>query len=60
MIKVHGPEKLENQINKTIDGKLIKDIIDNDVKFRGGRFVLKLKEELTENQLKGDQLLFCI
>jgi hypothetical protein len=59
MIKVHGPEKLENQINKTIDGKLIKDIIDNDIKFRGGRFVLKLKEELTENQLKAINYYFA-
>lgn len=51
MIKIHGVEKLEDQINKTVDGRLIKDIIDNQIKFRGGRFVLKLDEELTQKQL---------
>ena len=59
MIKVHGPEKLENYIQKTIDGKRIKDIIDNEVKFRGGRFILKLKEELTEKQLKAINYYFA-
>lgn len=59
MIKVHGPEKLENYIEKTIDGKKIKDIVDNEVKFRGGRFVLKLKEELTEKQLKAINYYFA-
>lgn len=51
MIKIHGVEKLEDQINKTVDGRLIKDIIDNQIKFRGGRFILKLDEELTQKQL---------
>ena len=51
MIDVHGQQKLLDQAKKRIDGEIVQNIIDNKVKFRGGRFVLKMDEELTENQL---------
>ena len=51
MIDVHGQQKLLDQAKKRIDGEIVQNIIDNKVKFRGGKFVLKMDEELTENQL---------
>jgi hypothetical protein len=51
MIQLHGVDKLCNQINKTIDGEKIEDIIANQIEFRGGKYRLKTDVELTESQL---------
>ncbi len=52
MIKAHGVDKLLDITKKRIDGERIAAIISDKVKFRGGRYVLKIDEELTEKQLK--------
>lgn len=52
MIDKHGLEKLMAQTNKRIDGERIQSIIDTKLKFRGGKYILKLDNELTDNQLK--------
>jgi len=46
------PEKMAKQIQKTIDGRRIDQIIKNELEYSGGRYVLKVDDELTENQLK--------
>ena len=52
MIDVHGLDKLMAQSKKRIDGERIQAIIDTKLKFRGGKYILKLDNELTEDQLK--------
>jgi len=52
MIDTHGVENLLDQTKKRIDGERISAIISDKVKFRGGRYVLKMDNELTEKQLK--------
>lgn len=52
MIDTHGVENLLDQTRKRIDGERISAIISDKVKFRGGRYVLKMDNELTEKQLK--------
>lgn len=52
MIDKHGLEKLMAQTKKRIDGERIQSIIDTKLKFRGGKYILKLDNELTDNQLK--------
>ena len=46
------PEKMAKQIQKTIDGRRIDQIIKNELEYSRGRYVLKIDDELTENQLK--------
>ena len=52
MIDTHGVNKLMNQAKKRIDGERIQSIIDSKLKFRGGKYILKLDNELTDDQLK--------
>ena len=52
MIDKHGLDKLMAQSKKRIDGERIQSIIDTKLKFRGGKYILKLDNELTEDQLK--------
>jgi hypothetical protein len=52
MIDTHGVQNLLDQTKKRIDGERISTIISDKVKFRGGRYVLKMDNELTEKQLK--------
>lgn len=52
MIEVHGLDKLVAQTKKRIDGQRIQSIIDTKLKFRNGKYILKLDNELTEDQLK--------
>ena len=52
MIDKHGLDKLMAQSKKRIDGIRIQSIIDTKLKFRGGKYILKLDSELTEDQLK--------
>lgn len=49
---LHGKDYLVNQMNKTVDGELISRIIKDKVKYSGGRYKLKMDDELTEKQLK--------
>jgi len=51
MIDTHGIEKLLDQAKKTIDGQRIQTIINDKIKFRGGRYILNMDEELTSDQL---------
>ena len=51
MIDLHGQQKLLDQAKKTIDGQVIQSIIDNDIEYRRGRYVLKQSKELTVDQL---------
>mgnify|MGYP003705806697 CR=1 FL=1 len=46
------PVVMAANIQKTIDGRRIDSIIANDLKYSGGRYVLKIDDELTDNQLK--------
>jgi hypothetical protein len=46
------PEKMKSDIQKTIDGRRIDGIIANDLEYSAGRYVLKVDDELTDNQLK--------
>lgn len=46
------PEKMKSEIQKTIDGRRIDGIIANDLEYSAGRYVLKVDDELTDNQLK--------
>jgi len=52
MIDTHGVDALMDQTKKRIDGERISAIISDKVKFRGGRYVLKMDNELTEKQLQ--------
>ena len=52
MIDTHGVDALMDQTKKRIDGERISAIITDKVKFRGGRYVLKMDNELTEKQLQ--------
>ena len=46
------PAVMAANIQKTIDGRRIDSIIANDLKYSGGRYVLRIDDELTDNQLK--------
>lgn len=53
MLKKYGKENLLQQANKTIDGDKVINLIREKVRFTlGGRYILNVDEELTENQLK--------
>lgn len=53
MLKKYGKENLLQQANKTIDGEKVINLIREKVRFTlGGRYILNVDEELTENQLK--------
>ena len=52
MIDTHSMEKLLALSKMRIDGERISEIINSKIKFRGGRYVLKMDGELTEDQLK--------
>jgi hypothetical protein len=46
------PVVMAANIQKTIDGRRIDSIIANDLKYSAGRYVLRIDDELTDNQLK--------
>lgn len=46
------PAVMASNIQKTIDGRRIDSIIANDLKYSAGRYVLRIDDELTDNQLK--------
>jgi len=51
VIEKIDPKKMASDLQKTIDGRRVTDIIDNQLSYSGGRYVLKVDDELTENQL---------
>ena len=51
MIDKFGAERLENIKKMTVDGRVMKDIMNEYLVFRSGRYILKGEVELTENQL---------
>lgn len=52
VIKQIDPAEMAANIQKTIDGRRVDQIIDNELEYSGGRYVLKIDDELTEKQLK--------
>ena len=52
VIKQIDPAEMAANIQKTIDGRRVDQIIDNELEYSAGRYVLKIDDELTEKQLK--------